>query len=377
MIYLDNAATTPLCESALEAYTRVSREKWGNPSSLHAFGLRAKSELDAARKLLSSVLGAKESEITFTSGGSESDSTALLGAAARFKSGRILVSALEHPAVNQPLRRLEEAGYEVVRVAWGGSAEAFLANVAAAADTNTILASFMAVHNETGLILPVTQAAALVKKASPKALIHCDAAQAFCKIPIRVNQWGVDMLSFSAHKFHGPQGMGGLYLKTGVKIKPLITGGGQENGLRSGTEPVALAAAMAAAATEWQAHSAERAAEAAAFRSALEEGLAGTGAVLNLSDRDCSPFILSVSVPPVPSEVLLRILEGEGILVSSGSACSKNKKEKTVGQLLPKPLADSMIRVSLGAHSKAADAHLLADALRKAAGGFGRYANRK
>lgn len=373
MIYLDNAATTPLCESALEAFTRVSCEKWGNPSSLHAFGLRAKSELDAARRAIASVLGAKESEITFTSGGSESDSMALLGAAARYKTGRILVSALEHPAVSQPLRRLEEAGFEIVTIAWGGSAEAFLANVAAAADSNTILASFMPVHNETGLILPVTEAAALVKKANPKALVHCDGAQAFCKIPLHVSQLGADMFSFSAHKFHGPQGVGGLYLKTGVKIKPLITGGGQENGLRSGTEPIALAAAMAAAATEWHAHSAERTAEALAFRAVLEQRLTGTGIFLNLSQQSCSPFILSVSVPPVPSEVLLRILEGEGILVSSGSACSKNKKGKTAAALLPKLLADSVIRVSLGAHSKAAEANLLADALLKAAQGFGRY----
>jgi len=373
LIYLDNAATTPLCESALEAFTRVSSEKWGNPSSLHAFGLRAKSELDTARKTLASVLGAKESEIIFTSGGSESDSMALLGAAARFKTGRILVSALEHPAVSQPLRRLEEAGFEVVTVAWGGSAEAFLANVAAAADANTILASFMAVHNETGLILPVAEAAALVKKANPKALVHCDGAQAFCKIPLRVNQWGVDMLSFSAHKFHGPQGMGGLYLKTGVKIKPLIAGGGQENGLRSGTEPIALAAAMAAAAAEWRAHSAERTAEALAFRAVQEQRLTGTGIFLNLSQQSCSPFIFSVSVPPVPSEVLLRILEGEGILVSSGSACSKNRKDKTAAAVLPKILADSVIRVSLGAQNTAGEANVLADALLKAAQGFGRY----
>ncbi len=373
MIYLDNAATTPLCEAALEAYIRVNRECWGNPSSLHSYGLRAKAELDKARKTLARLIGANENEFYFTSGGSESDSMALLGTAGRFKKGRILVSELEHPAVAQPLKQLAEAGFEVLTLPWGGSPEAFLDGVRAAANSDTILASFMLVHNETGLLLPVEEAARIVKKASARAVVHCDAAQAFCKIELNVNKLGVDLLSVSSHKIHGPVGIGGLFVKNGVRLKAMILGGGQENGLRSGTEAVALASGFAAAAEDWKAHKEERTAEAQNFARLLSENLSGTGIHLNLSQYYRSPFILSISVPPIPSEVLLRILEGEGILVSAGSACSKNKKEKTLTSLLPKADAESVIRVSLGRENRAEEAVVLAEALKKASSGFGRY----
>lgn len=359
MLYLDYAATAPMSEAALREFNRVGQSLWGNPSALHQYGLRASGVLRDAQTTLLSLLGARDGEVIFCGCGTESDNLALLGAAGRHRGGRIVTTVLEHPAVLEPVRIAEERGFEVVRLHWNGE-EAFLRELEQALTPDTVLVSVMTVSNETGLLLPVREACALTKRCCPDAVFHTDATQAFGKVPVNVEETGADLCTVSAHKIGGPQGMGCLYVRKGVRLTPQMLGGKQQDGLRSGTEPVALIASFAEAARQAVKSRPERDAAARRFGERLTERLKDS-AVRLLRQEKASPFIRNLWLPGVPSEVLLRYLDGQGVLVSAGSACSKGKTGAAASELIGRDARYS-VRVSLW-DQDAPDADVLADAL--------------
>ena len=229
------------CEKAVEYLTRAMREDWGNPSSLHGLGITAESAVSAARVSAAEQIGALAQEIVFTSGGTEANNTAILSAlSAKKRGGKVITTTIEHPSVLETVKRLEGEGLRVVRLSPDNSGVVPLSSLEAALTDDTVLVSMMMVNNETGAQQPVEQAAKLVKRLAPAARFHCDAVQAFGKLPVNVRRLGVDLLSVSSHKIHGPKGIGFLYVKKGAHLSPLLTGGGQERGMRSGTEPVEL-----------------------------------------------------------------------------------------------------------------------------------------
>lgn len=247
--YLDNAATTPVCREAAEAALRVMTEGFGNPSAQYSLGQQARKQLEGDRKTVAAALGCQPREVVFTSCGTESDNWALrLGAERNRHKGRhIITTAIEHGAILQTCRQLEAEGWEVTYLPPNREGTVSLSDLEAALRPETALVSMMLVNNEVGTVLPVREAAALVKRYDRRILFHTDAVQGFLKLPFTPAQLGVDLLSLSGHKVHAPKGIGALYIRSGVPLKPLILGGGQENGLRSGTEPTAQIAAFAAA----------------------------------------------------------------------------------------------------------------------------------
>ena len=369
MIYLDNAATTPMSRVAVEKYNETASQQWGNASALHAYGLRARDSLLNARDTLLTALDGRGGKLLFTSGGTESDNLAVFGCCGRRRGGRVLVSAAEHAAVDEPCKQLLSKGYDVVWVRWGGSKEAFLENFEAALTPDTVFCSVMAVNNETGQIFPIREAASLTHRKAPDALFHTDAVQAFGKLPLSVRQSGVDLCSVSGHKIGGPQGVGALWLRDGVKLSPLFFGGHQQESLRPGTEPVPLIAAFAAAAGERLTHMDENLAHARQLRAALQTALSGGGARLN--GEDCSPWVISLSLPELPAEVLMRHLEQQGILVSAGAACAGGKAGNG-GKELVGADAKYTIRISTSTFNTQDNILALAEAIREAETRFAR-----
>ena len=363
-VYLDNAATSPVCKAAREAFDRVCDGEWGNSSALHDYGVRSAKTLNDAKRKISAVLGMKSGELLLTSGGTESNNTALLGVCEKHRGGRVIVTAAEHASVAAPAKYLLNKGFDVVFVPYSGSDERFLEKFCAAITPDTVLASVMSVNNETGLIYPVTEAARLLKSRCPDAVFHTDAVQAFCKCPISLQ--GVDLCSMSGHKIGAPQGIGALYIAEGVKLAPRFYGGHQQNGLRPGTEPVAMAAAFGAAAEHMSESYGARRAVAEHFGRVLREELRGIPAVFNPGG---SPFIYSLALPGVPSEVLMRFLQERGILVSAGAACSGGKVS-AAGRDLAGANASYTVRISLGEDNLPDDARELAQGLSAAAQRF-------
>ncbi|MBQ3055134.1 MAG: cysteine desulfurase [Oscillospiraceae bacterium] len=341
MIYLDNAATTRVSEIAAQAALSVMRECFGNPSSLHGLGLKAEEMLDAARRQIAKRIGAEAQEITFTSGGSEGNNLAILGGArARRRKGKhIITTAIEHASVLECMRRLEEDGFEVTRLLPNADGIITAEQVVEALREDTVLVSVMAVNNEIGSVLPIEQIARAVHRKSPQVLVHTDAVQAFCKIPLAVKKLDVDLLTMSGHKIHAPKGVGALFVKKGVRIAPHLLGGGQEKGLRSGTENVPGICAFGAAS--------EQMIDCGKLKAYLTEKLEALSCVKLLA-HTAAPHILSVAVLGFPSEVAMRILEEEEIYVSSGSACSRGHRSYVLEAIgVPSELIDSAIRISL------------------------------
>lgn len=241
IVYLDNSSTTKPCKRAIDNINTALCDNWGNPSSLHTLGIEAETAVSAARECVARSVGARSDEIIFTGSGTEANNTALLSCLkAAKRGGRIITTAIEHPSVLETCKRLTAAGLEVIYLKPANDGKVLPDDLKNALTDNTLLVSMMLVNNETGAVQPIAEAAALTKRISPKALFHCDAVQAYGKLPINVKQLGVDLLTASGHKIHGPKGIGFLFRKKGVNIPPFITGGGQESGMRSGTEPVPL-----------------------------------------------------------------------------------------------------------------------------------------
>lgn len=367
MIYFDNAATTEPCSDAIEACTEFFA-KFGNPSSLHDMGVSAANGLAAARKSIADSLKASESEIYFTSCATESNNTAIFGAAKKFgkRKKTIVASAVEHPSVNEPLRELEMQGFNVIRILPRDGvfyAEDFIDAV----DSDTFLVTCMYCNNELGTLLPVDRIFKGAKKKNKQLLTHCDIVQGYMKFPISVRNLGADMISVSAHKIHAFKGIGVLYINSSVHIPSLIMGGGQERGFRSGTESVPLIAAFGAAVNKLFPTISERFDQVSALSGYLRRQLAELPDVRINSPENGSPYVNSFSVKGLRSEVLLHYLEARGIFVSSGSACSKGKKSSVLTAFgVPDVYADSTLRVSFSASNTCDEIDQLITALKDA-----------
>ena len=352
--YLDNAATTAVLPRARGAAI-AAMEEFGNPGSLHAKGTAARKVLDDSRKTLAQALGCKPACLTFTSGGSESTNTALRGAAQKNRgAGKHIVSTqIEHDATLNTLKALQNQGFEVTLVAPEMDGSVSVDAIRAALRPDTALVSLMAVCNETGAILPLREAKQAMREICPKALLHVDAVQAFCKIDLPMDI--IDLMSLSAHKLGGLKGSGALYVREGLQLQPLIYGGNQENGLRSGTEAMPQIAAFAAAAGERMANFKENCAKMAALREKLLEKARELGCQIN-TPANCAPHIVNLSPCTGRSEVYIRVLSDRGIYVSGGSACGRGKKSHVLTAMrVSGKNADAALRVSLCPETTEAD----------------------
>jgi cysteine desulfurase len=354
--YLDNAATTELFPEVLEAALPLLRERFGNPSSLHEHGMEARRALKRARERLARLLGVPPGAITFTSGGTESDNLALKGvfASPRWKGARLLVSAIEHPAVLECAAWLERSGVRLQRIPVTREGTVALDALARMLDGEVRLVSCMAVNNELGTAQPLREIGALLAQQAPRALFHVDAVQAFARQALDWRAAGVDLLSLSAHKVHGPKGAGALVCCRPLALEPLLHGGGQEGGLRSGTENPFAAVAFAHAAERSTALHAEQRRMREAYHARWLEFLAGFPALRVFRSPAATPFVVSFSYPPLPGEVVLHHLEAEGLVVSTGSACSSRKPEPSHVLLaagLSEQEALSSIRLSFSLHN--------------------------
>ncbi len=366
MIYLDNAATTKVSPAAVEGVIACMTDSFGNPSSLHRLGLDAERLVAFSQKRILSALGDTSGRVIFTSGATESNNTAIFGLAEVYgrRKKRVVTTAVEHPSVARAYERLAEMGYEVTLIhpdEQGKITEDMLIN---AVDSNTCLISAMLVNNETGYIIPIEKAFPKIKRLYPDCMTHCDCVQGFEKLHVSVKKLGCDALSISGHKIYAPKGIGALYLKNGVRIKPLMLGGGQQNALRSGTEPVQLIYGMGKAVEALDSTIDERLAHVREVSVYARNMLSEIGAVI-LSGADASPYILSIAVPRLKSETVLHYLEASEIYVSSGSACSKGKKSGVLKEFkVEDKYIDSVIRLSFSYENTKEDIDLLAAKLR-------------
>ena len=363
--YLDNAATTKVCDEAAQAALAAMTENYGNPSSTHTKGREANRLLEKARKQVSAALGCTPGELIFTSCGSESDNWAIInGAEAMKRRGKhIISSAVEHDAVRRSLDELESRGFEVTRLAPDEKGGISLDSVVSALRDDTILVSLMLVNNETGAVTDISSIAKAVKKLCPAALVHTDAVQGFMKVPFSAKTLGADMISISGHKIHAPKGIGALYIKNGLKLKPFIVGGSQESGRRAGTEAMPQIAAFGAACEIARAGMAENIARMEALRARAVEQLSRDIPELVLIGGG-SPHILSISLPGWRSEVLMNFLEARGVYVSRSSACKKGARSHVLEAIgLDSRVIDGAIRIGLCRYNTEEDIRTLCDGL--------------
>ncbi len=369
--YLDNSATTRVCRAAADKAYAMMTETYGNPSSLHTLGFQAEQELTAARRQVAKMVGCEAEEIYFTSGGTEANNLAILGSVAtRTHGGRhIVTTAVEHSSVAAACDQLEKQGYEVTRLVPDGVSGTITAQqIAEACRADTVLVAVMLVNNETGARFPLEKAIPAIRRVTTDAHIHCDGVQAAGKIPVNVTRWGVDSLSVSAHKLHGPKGVGALYLRKGVRLMPRNIGGKQEKGLRCGTEAAPLIAAFGAAVEQLPPHAVQLA-HYDGLRRRLTERLEAMPQVRLHLPQGGVPYILHLSVPGYKSETLLHFLAQREIYVSSGSACAKGATSPVLTALgLPAAEIDSALRVSLCRDNTLEDMDRFADALTEAIG---------
>ena len=350
MIYLDNSATTKPCREAVDAIALALTEQWANPSALYSFGFSAAKNLRTARNQVAKALGAEPDRVFFTSGGTEADNWAIVGSAKRFgkKNKHIISTAVEHPAVLNTLKELESQGYEVTYLQPDAEGVITLDALKGALRKDTFLVSVMTVNNETGAVMPISQMAKLTHKLCPDAIFHTDAVQGFLKVPFTAKNCGADLISISAHKVHGVKGAGALYIAPQLKFfPPLLTGGGQENGFRSGTEAMPAIMGFGAACEAM----AKTFAEDAEREKALIEYLAdklSSRAKVSVNGNHQAPHILSISVPGIPTQNIINILQDHEIFVSAGSACAKGHRSHTLTAMgLSPEIMDSSFRVSI------------------------------
>ena len=363
MIYFDNSSTTKPSAACVAAIDRALTETWGNPSSLHKMGVDAEKELDETRCAAASVLGCDEREIYFTSGGTEANNTAILGAArARKKRGhRIVVSAVEHHSVLECFELLESEGFEVIKIMPESDGSISEDAITDAINSDTVLVSIMLVNNETGAIFPVRAARKALDSFGGVGLLHVDAVQAFGKLDASPKRLGADLMSLSGHKIHGPKGTGILYKSEGVHIPPHEIGGGQERNLRSGTESVPLICGLGAAIKEFDIKG--NAEKVGLVNARLRERLPALGGIINSPDA-ALPYILNVSFPTYRSETLLHFLEAREIYVSSGSACARGAGSHVLSAMgLSRDRVDSALRLSYSAENTVDEADAFCSAL--------------
>lgn len=361
-IYFDNSATTRISEAALETYCQLSREHFGNPSSLHHRGVDAERYLKPVREGICRALGAAGGTVIFTGSGSEANNLAIFGRAyskPRFMKKKIITTAGEHASVAMPLARLREEGYTVVEIPTLHG-ELDMDRLEAELTRDTILVTMMLVNNETGAVYDLETVSSMMRRACPDAVLHCDATQAFLKLAFSVKKLGADMVTVSAHKVEGPKGVGALWVSDAILknkgLRPHLLGGGQENGMRAGTENLPAIAAFGQAVRDGLDTLDARSAKMAALRQYLLASLASDALkeAKPLAPRCAAPHIVNIGLPAIKSEVMLHYLSGRGICVSSGSACSSHGRHGAHPLLaygLHERQADSSIRVSFSSHN--------------------------
>ncbi len=361
-VYLDNSATTRCLPEVAALMTHIMCEEYGNPSSLHKKGVESEKYVRHAKEVIAKCLKVQEKEILFTSGGTESDNIALIGGAyANYRAGRhIITTRIEHPAVLQTCAYLEEQGFEVTYLPVNAKGVISLSDLEKAMTRNTILVSIMHTNNEVGSVQPVEQAGELIKRMYPNTLFHVDAVQGFGKFKIYPKRMNIDLLSVSAHKIHGPKGVGFLYINEKAKVRPIIYGGGQQKGMRSGTENVPGIAGMARAVEEIFVDFDAKINYLYGLKERFIKGVRTIDGIrINGPEgRDGAPHVVSVSIQGVRSEVMLHALGDKGIYVSAGSACSSNKPSvsatlKAIG--VDKQFLDATLRFSFSLYTSEAE----------------------
>lgn len=368
MIYLDNSATTRPCPEAVEAMTLAMTENWANPSALYNFGIDAAHQLRDARHKVAAALGAEPDRVFFTSGGTEADNWAIHGTVKRYgkKHKHIITTAIEHHAILNPMKELEARGYDVTYLQPDALGRVTLDSLKAALRPDTILVSIMMVNNEAGSVMPISQMAKLTHRVCPDAIFHTDAVQGFLKIPFAAKTLGADLISISSHKVHGPKGAGALYISPRLRsFPPLLLGGGQESNLRSGTEGTpaifSFAAACSAGAATFRADIA-REKELLAYLAEKLSALPG----VRLNGAHEAPHILSVSIPGIPTQNSINILQDAEICVSAGSACAKGHRSHVLEAMrVPPEAMDASFRVSLCRYSTRAELDELIQTIEK------------
>ena len=368
LVYFDYAATTPVRPEAVRALTDAL-ERFGNPSSRYEYGRQAALRVKEDRETVARAVGCAPGELFFTSCGTEGDNWAIRrGAELNPRKGKhIITTAVEHAAVLETCKDLERRGYEVTYLKPDRTGRITVEQLTAALRPDTVLVSMMLVNNETGVVLPVESCARAVKAADPAVLFHCDAVQGFLKLPGPLARLGADLVTISGHKIGAPKGIGALYVKKGVRLRPLLTGGGQEEGLRSGTEATAQIAALAAAVRAVQGDAGRLERTAAVKEYTLSKLREAVPRLEVISEGD-APHICAVTLPGYKSEVVVRVLGDRGVCVSSGSACHRGKPSHVFAAMgLPKPWLDGALRLSFSPESTREEADALASALRDAA----------
>lgn len=379
--YLDNSATTVCEPGVVEKMVQMMTVSYGNPSAMHHKGVEAENYIKEAREIIAKTMKVQEKELIFTSGGTESNNMAIMGcAAANHRMGKHLITTqIEHPAVGNVMKHLEEEGYEVTYLPVDENGIVKLEELKKAMRPDTMLVSVMHVNNEIGSVQPLEEISRIVKKNNPAALFHVDAIQGYGKYRIFPKKMGIDLLSVSSHKIHGPKGVGFLYCDSKVKIKPILFGGGQQRDLRSGTENVPGIVGMAEAVKELYTDFEKKIEHLYRIKEHFVEKLSALDQVKinGLSGRESAPHIVSVSFPGVRSEVLLHALEAREIYASAGSACSSNKPavSATLRAIhVPKEQLDSTLRFSFSVHTTMEEIDYCAEALEELLPMLRRYA---
>ncbi len=363
-IYFDNAATTQVAKEAADAVYNAMCENYGNPSSLHNMGLDAEKDVEKARAKVAAKLGCKPAELVFTSGGTESDNLAIIGGTLRNSRKRktIICSEIEHPAVGEAFKYLETLGYNVLKIKTENSGIINLEHLESILSDDVAFVSIMHVNNETGCIQPVKEAAEIIRKKVSDAIIHSDMVQSFGKLPLE----NVDMASISSHKIHGPKGVGALYIKNGVKINPIVHGGGQQKGVRPGTENVPGIIGFGVAAEMLETEKTYQ--DLSMLNKEFKETLLSEIDNIRINGENAVPHTVNISFRGIRSEVLLHTLEANGIMVSSGSACASNKPAPSpvlTAMGLSKDDIDSAIRFSFSRYTNIDEIRYCCDVLKK------------
>ncbi len=357
LAYLDNSATTRPFDEVIETMGELSRECYGNPSSLHSLGLSAERVIRSAKEVLMASVGAKEGRFIFTSGGTEADNLAILGTvlSALKRNPRCVTTKIEHPAVVEPFRKLASLGADCHFVGVDADGVVDLEEMERTLSADAALVSVMLVNNEVGSIQPIKEISHMIKRLCPDALFHVDAVQAFGKIPISVDELGIDLLSVSGHKIHGPKGVGGLYVRYPNRLKPIVFGGHQEDNFRSGTQNTTAIGGFAKAVELMMEHPEDPMRLSGLKQRMLEKLSRLSDIKINGGDKECSaPHIINISIKDAKSEVLLHSLEQRGVFVSTGSACSSNKPSLSPvlsAMGVDRKAIDCAIRISLGAEN--------------------------
>lgn len=368
MIYFDNSATTKPCPQAVEAMTKALTENWGNPSALYDFGIDSARLLRSARHQVAAALGAEPDRVFFTSGGTEADNWAVMGTVKRMgKRGKhIITTAMEHHAILNCMQELEAQGFEVTYLKPNALGQVSVEDLKAALRKDTILVSIMMVNNEVGSVMPIAQMAKLTHKLCPDAIFHTDAVQGFLKVPFQAKTLGADLISVSSHKVHGPKGVGALYISPRLKsFPPLLLGGGQEGGYRSGTEGTPAIFGFAAACSADVPTFREDIQREAGLIAYLASALSALPGVVITGAHE-APHILSVAIPGVPTQNSINILQDRGICVSAGSACAKGHRSHVLTAMGVAPeIIDSSFRVSLSRLNTQEEAEVLVQAVRE------------